>query len=33
MEAYRILKHYPGEYDMSIVANEMQGVFDNDKKK
>lgn len=31
--AYSILKHYPTSLDMSIVANEMQGVFDIDGKE
>ena len=28
--AYSTLKHFPGDYDMEMVAEEIQGVFEND---
>ena len=30
--AYYALKHFPNEFDMEMVANEMQGVFEIGKK-
>ena len=32
-QARSVLKHFPGEYDMEIVANENQGIFDIPKEK
>jgi hypothetical protein len=30
--ASRALRHFPSEYDMGIVANEMTGIFDLPKE-
>ena len=32
-EVYWCLRHFPSEFDMEMVANEMQGVFDLPKEK
>jgi len=31
--AYRVLKHFPGEYDMEMIAEGMQGIFVNEEKR